>query len=545
MIGATKAHQSLVSTVVRSLVIGLMAGCLTFLNTAAAEPLIATKQGFVRGLEAESVDIFLGIPYAAPPVGDLRWKPPQPHASWSGILSATKFGSHCAQTARVVGVSSSTEDCLFLNVYVPNGADDGETQSGNAEAEGSADLRGRAVMVWIHGGDLTAGESDDFDASRLASTGNVIVVTINYRLGVFGFLAHPALTAESPNHASGNYGILDQQLALKWVQQNIRAFGGDPGNVTVFGQSAGGLSALANMASPGGAGLFHKAIVQSGAYELILPTLATGESEGTTFAGNVGCTSQTVRCLRSLTVQQILANPIFVNPVVDGFVLPVSLQIAAATGQFNRVPVINGSNHDEARFMIAMNELAGQVVTAAGYPAAVLAEFGPQAGPLVLAQYPLGAYVNADEALAAIETDASFACPARLANQALSVYVPVFAYEFNDENAPEIFLPPVSYPYGAAHESELQYLFAAEDLTHLPGPPQPLRADQQKLSEMMILYWGQFAKKGDPNGPQTPNWAEYALSLDKFQSLAPLSIAPESDFASRHHCDFWAALFPQ
>jgi para-nitrobenzyl esterase len=496
MIGATKARRELVPTVVRSLVIGLMAGCAALLNTAAAEPLIATKQGFVGGLETQSVDMFLGIPYATPPVGDLRWKLPQPQASWSGVLSATKFGSHCAQTARVVGVSSSSEDCLFLNVYLPTGDDNGQT--GGGEAQGSTDLGGRAVMVWIHGGDLMAGESDDFDASRLASTGNVIVVTINYRLGVFGFLAHPALTAESPNHASGNYGILDQQLALKWVQQNIRAFGGDPGNVTIFGQSAGGLSALANIASPGAAGLFHKAIVQSGAYELVLPSLAIGESQGTTFAGNVGCSSQTVRCLRSLTVQQILANPISANPIVDGYVLPLSLQIAAATGQFNRVPVINGSNHDEARFMIAMNELAGQVVTAAEYPAALLAEFGPQAGPLVLAQYPLSAYVNADEALAAIETDASFACPARLADQALSFYVPVFSYEFNDENAPEIFLPPVSYPYGAAHESELQYFFAAEDLTHLSGPPPPLRADQRKLSELMIRYWTQFAKKGDP-----------------------------------------------
>jgi para-nitrobenzyl esterase len=543
MIGAAKAHLDLASIVVRALVIGLMTGCAALLNTAAAEPLVATKQGFVRGLETQNVDIFLGIPYAAPPVGDLRWKPPQPHASWSGVLNATKFGSHCAQTARVVGVSSSTEDCLFLNMYVPNGDDNGQT--GGGEAQSSTDLGGRAVMVWIHGGDLTAGESDDFDASRLAGKGNVIVVTINYRLGVIGFLAHPALTAESPNHASGNYGILDQQLALKWVQQNIRAFGGDPGNVTIFGQSAGGLSALANIASPRAAGLFHKAIVQSGAYELVLPSLATSESQGTTFAGNVGCNSQTVRCLRSLTVQQILASPISVNPVVDGYVLPLSLQIVAATGQFNRVPVINGSNHDEARFMIAINELAGQLVTAVEYPTAVLANFGPQAGPLVLAQYPLSAYVNADEALAAIETDASFACPARLADQALSVHVPVFAYEFNDENAPEIFLPPVSYPYGAAHESELQYFFPAEDLTHLAGPPQPLRADQRKLSEMMILYWTQFAKEGDPNGPQTPNWAEYAPSLDEFQSLSPLSIAAESDFASSHHCVFWATLFPQ
>src|SRR6516162_9565744 len=241
MTGYTKSHRDLVSTVVRSLVIGLMAGCAGLFNTAAAETLIATEQGFVRGLETQSVDKFLGIPYAAPPVGDLRWKAPQPHMSWSGVLNATKFGSHCAQTARFVGVSSSTEDCLFLNVYAPNDPSNVQAQISSPAAQGSTDLRGRAVMVWIHGGDFTAGESDDFDAGRLASIGGVIVVTINYRLGVFGFLAHPALTAESPDHASGNYGILDQQFALKWVQHNIRAFGGEPGNVTIFGQSAGGL----------------------------------------------------------------------------------------------------------------------------------------------------------------------------------------------------------------------------------------------------------------------------------------------------------------
>src|SRR6516164_6445831 len=182
MIGSKKAHRDQVSTVVRSLVIGLMAGCAALSNTVAAETLIATEQGFVRGVETQSVDKFLGIPYAAPPVGDLRWKPPQPHMSWSGILNATKFGSHCAQTARVVGASSITEDCLFLNVYVPNDPSNVQAQISSPAAQGSTDLRGRAVMVWIHGGDFTAGESDDFDAGRLASIGGVIVVTINYRL---------------------------------------------------------------------------------------------------------------------------------------------------------------------------------------------------------------------------------------------------------------------------------------------------------------------------------------------------------------------------
>ena len=282
----------------------------------------------------------------------------------------------------------------------------------------------------------------------------------------------------------------------------------------------------------------------------MLPSLATGQSQGTAFASaalasNPGCSIQTVECLRSLRVQQILDNPIFPSPLVDGFVLPLSLQAAVLARQFNQVPVINGTNHDEARFMVAMNELAGQVVTAAQYLAALAAAFGPEAGSRVLAEYPLSSYTNADEALAAIQTDSSFACPARLADQALSRFVPVFAYEFNDEDAPEIFLPAVSYPYGAAHGSELQYFFPAEDLTHLPEPPEQLRADQRKLSEMMMRYWSQFAKEGDPNGPQTPAWPKYAPSLDKFQSLAPSSIATESGFATSHHCFFWAKFFTQ
>jgi para-nitrobenzyl esterase len=402
-------------------------------------------------------------------------------------------------------------------------------------------------MVWIHGGSLTAGESDDFDASGLAAMGDVIVVTINYRLGALGFLAHPALTAESPDHASGNYGIMDQQFALKWVQQNIAAFGGDPGKVTIFGQSAGGLSVLSHLASPRAAGLFHRAIAQSSAFP-VLPMLAFGENQGARFANAVGCSSQTAQCLRSLPVEQILAHQQilapqgFAAPVVDGFVLPLSLQIAIATGQFNRVPVINGTNHDEARFFAAMNELAGQVVSAAQYPAAVTVAFGPMAGPLVLAQYPLTNYLNADEALAAIATDSTFACPARRVDQALALYVPVFAYEFNDEDAPEIFLPPVSFPYGAAHASELQYFFPAASLTHLPTPPPGLRPGQRQLSRAMMRYWTQFAKTGDPNGPNTPSWASYAGALDEFQSLEPRFLAREFTFTPGHRCIFWTTL---
>jgi para-nitrobenzyl esterase len=513
----------------RSTLLGLALACAWGPLFAIADPVVVTQDGGVRGVERSQVNEFLGIPYAAPPVGDLRWRPPQVHAPWPVVLDATKFRDHCAQSPHATGTPSTSEDCLFLNVYVPIGDD-------NAP---------RAVMVWIHGGSFTVGESDDFDGSMLATSGDVIVVTINYRLGALGFLAHPALTAESPDHASGNYGIMDQQFALQWVRRNIVAFGGDPNKVTVFGESAGGSSVLAHLVSPGAAGLFHRAIVQSGATAGALPTLAVGEAQGAFFANAVGCPDQTAQCLRSRSVEQILANQGGATPVGDGFVLPLSPQVAVATGQFNRVPVINGTNHDEARFLVAINELAGQVVSAAQYPAAVVGAFGPQAGPLVLAQYPLSNYLNADEAVAAIETDFAFACPARLLDQALSRYVPVFAYEFNDEDAPEIFLPPVSFPYGAAHGSELQYFFPAASLTHLPTPPPELRPDQRQLSRAMMRYWTQFAKTGDPNGPGTPSWAPYASALDEFQSLEPKFLAREFTFTPAHRCIFWTTLLSQ
>jgi len=218
----------------------------------AAEPLtsitVLTDKGPITGGSSPTMNTFLGIPYAAPPVGPLRWKAPQPSAPWLK-LRATRFANHCPQLAGSYGLASTTEDCLYLNVYAPNNA-------GPAK---------QPVMIWIHGGSNKVGLSDDYDPTDLVAQ-KVVVVTINYRLGVLGFLSHPALTAESPDHVSGNYGILDQQAAMAWVQRNIANFGGDPGNVTVFGESAGGLDIHTHLASPLAAGLFHRAIVESGAY---------------------------------------------------------------------------------------------------------------------------------------------------------------------------------------------------------------------------------------------------------------------------------------
>jgi len=491
---------------------------------AAEDSVVMTEQGGVAGTVTPTLRMFLGVPYAAPPVGDLRWTPPQPHAPWDTPLDATQFRSHCAQVASVFGAASVSEDCLFLNIFTPSD----QATEGNARSP---------VMVWIHGGALTFGESDDYIPTKLVQQGHVIVVTINYRLGAFGFLAHPALSAESADHISGNYGLMDQQFALKWVQRNIAAFGGDPRNVTIFGQSGGGLSVFSNLASPLAAGLFHRAIVQSGAYELGLPTLADEESHGVAFAASVGCKDQSAQCLRSKSVKKILANwGLDSNPNVDGKLLRQSLDTAVATGQFNHVPVMQGTNHDEWRFFVALDELSGAPIPAAAYPSAIVDLVGPDAAPLVLAEYPLDNFASPSLALGAVGTDLIFACPARGADQVLSTQVPTFAYEFNDGNAPELFLPPVSFPYGATHASELLYLFK---LTR----PGELDAQQQILSDNMVRYWVQFARSGNPNAPGLPLWPRYDNPTDKFQSLLPPSPMPEFQFASDHKCDFWARLF--
>src|SRR4029077_12663804 len=270
------------------------------------------------------------------------------------------------------GAASLTEDCLFLNVFTPD-----------EEANHESDSRLYPVMVWIHGGALTVGESDDYIPTKLVKRG-VIVVTINYRLGALGFLAHPALTAESPHHISGNYGIMDQQFALKWVQRNIGAFGGDPQRVTIFGESGGGRSVFLQVASPVAANLFHRGIVQSGAYfGLSLPTLADEESHGEAFAARIGCKDQSARCLRSKSVRKVIENwGIFDSSAnVDGKVLPQSPDTAFAAGQFNHVPLINGTHHDKWRFFT-------DPITADEYPAAAESLVGPDAAPLVLAEYP-------------------------------------------------------------------------------------------------------------------------------------------------------------
>src|SRR5579862_6470017 len=291
---------------------GLVAAGPVVRASAAGGPVAGTADGAVQGVTAGAVDEFLGIPYAAPPVGALRWQPPQPAASWPGVREATTFAPHCAQVAGPFGQASTSENCLYLNVFTPS-------------------TGGRhPVMVWIHGGALVSGESNDYDPTQLVADG-VTVVTINYRLGALGFLAHPALA--DAKGQSGDYGLMDQQAALRWVQRNIASFGGDPRDVTIFGESAGGLSVLSQVASPQARGLFERAIAESGSYNLTQTSLASAEQAGEQFAANAGCASQTAACLRSLPVSTILANENTAGytPNINSNVLPETLKTAFAT----------------------------------------------------------------------------------------------------------------------------------------------------------------------------------------------------------------------
>ncbi len=499
-----------------------------------------TDTGPVVGVRTDTMNKFLGIPYAAPPVGDLRWRPPQSAARWHGLRDATEFANHCPQFTTPFGLQSFDEDCLYLNVYTP------------AKHRLWHWGRGHPVMVWFHGGAGFLGESDDYDPTRLVENEDVVVVTINYRLGFLGFLAHPALTAEADYQGSGDYGWMDQQAALEWVQRNIKHFGGDPDNVTIFGESFGGLSVHAQLASLEAAGLFHRAIVESGAYFLNTTSLATAQAVGTAKATAMGCPGQdatTAACLRSLPVTTLLANQGSAGFTgnVDNKVLTQPIGAALLSGDFNQVPVMEGSNHDEWRLFVALSfELPTGVATdATNYAARINASFGglPLAG-FIIPHYPLPSPPTPPGpsiALGAVGTDGIFACNSRTSIRRMANFVPVFAYAFNDQNAPELFLPPdvvSGMPYGAAHASEIQYIFDVRPVVPAPA----LTPDQVELSDNMVSYWGHFARFGDPNSRHTPDWPQYDRTADLFQSLIPPAPATEATFAADHQCAFWGVL---
>lgn len=509
-----------------------LAGCGGGSDDEANTEVLQTASGAVRGVAHDGIDAFKGIRYAAPPVGALRWRPPEPAAPWTGVLEARDFGATCAQTNELGGFAarSESEDCLFLNVFAPT------------ERSTATKL---PVMVWIHGGGLFSGSSNEYDPTRMVKEGGVVLVSFNYRLNVFGFLSQSALNSEG--HPAGNYGFMDQQLALRWVQENIAAFGGDPKRVTIFGESAGGSSVLTQLSSPRAEGLFHRAIVQSGSATEVLKErpLADSTAAGAQLAKALGCKGTDAACLRSKSVAEIMKKaPALVAgwpfPTVDGYVLDEPVSAALAAGRFNRVPVINGSNADEQTWFLGMEELAsGKPMDAETYAMRIASEFAPH-GAEILAAYPASRYPSPSEAYVASAGDHIAHCPGRRLNQSMARFTEVYSYEFADRTAPASF-PDVSFPYGAAHTLEIQYLF--DGFAGAGGTRRSLIAQQRGLSQRMIGYWTRFATTGEPNGVGLDPWLAYGAAGNPTIALKnPTEVVSDDSFRRRHHCDLWDSL---
>lgn len=473
-------------------------------STMRRQDTATTDAGDVRGVVKSDHVLFQGIPYAAPPKGDLRWNAPAPVARWDGVRDATKPGNPCPQVGSSYSDTKSTdEDCLFLNVTTP---------TGGAES--------KPVMVWIHG-DGAVGAGHLYDGSRPAVRGDVVVVTINYRMGVFGGFGLPGLAG------SGTFGLQDQRAALDWVRHNARAFGGDPENVTVFGVSYGATAVAAHLVSPESHGLFDKAIMHSGFALVDLPAEAwypgldalpwlgwrdrrEVEALGQAIAAELGCADLT--CLRSLTAGKLLDHPqvmnIFQPMGVDD--LPPDL---LAEGKFARVPVLSGSTRHEHRGIV---DIFRGEISADDYRTLLAKAFGDHARA-VEAEYPLSAFASPTEAWSQVLTDRVWARATWNQHRLLSAHTPTYAFEFAD---------PTATPHGATHHSDIDYLFP----TTTPN----------SLSDTMIRYWTTFARTGNPNAEGLPTWPAFADS-HHVQSLATDTIGP-TDFTTTHRLPFWETI---
>jgi para-nitrobenzyl esterase len=490
---------------------------------------VRTSAGPVRGLQADGFRVFEGIPYAAAPVGPLRWQPPVAPPRWTAVRDATKPGLRCIQDTQVdpdYGRPTS-EDCLNLTVWTPNGA---------------TERSPRAVMVWIHGGGFLNGSSDLYNARWLATRGDIVVVTINYRLGALGFLAHPALAADRDQ--LGNYGLADQQAALRWVRDNIAAFGGDPAEVTIAGESAGAISVCDHLVAPESAGLFRAAIMQSGPCQA-QADLPAAERISIDFAARAGCpnTPSAARCLRDLPADRLRSGPGYVGiganvltgPVTGTSRLPASPPSVLGSGVTARVPVLIGNTADEFTLFVAVTYLRRKGLPP--YRSLLRDTFGAEA-PAVAARYPLNRFDGSVAlAYAAAVTDGVFACPINAYAMGLAGRkgVPVYAFEFADRTAPAPE-PMRTLPFrvGASHALELRYLF------DMGGAP-PLNAAQRTLSDQMIAYWSRFVSTGAPDVPGRPAWPALDPDAPRQLSLQTGDPVLTADFAERHECDFWAS----
>ncbi|MBZ4318714.1 carboxylesterase/lipase family protein [Streptomyces huiliensis] len=492
-----------------------------------ADPVVRTAQGDVRGRAHGTYETFQGIPYAQPPTGALRWHVPVPARPWRGVRDAGAPGPACTQADLKTGKVTGSEDCLRLHVTRP---------------AGRAPAGGRPVLVWVHGGAFVQGAAADYPAGRLATRGDAVVVTVNYRLGVFGLFGHPGLGG------APDFTLADQRAALRWVRDNARRFGGDPRQVTLFGESAGALSACAHLVSPGSAGLFRRAVLQSGSCLTSMPRAAVvpgtpawspwarerdTSAAGAAAARRLGCgrAADALRCLRALPAAK-LATPelmrAFTAVSYGNRTLPEEPGRALRAGRFQRVPVVQGTNRDEMRYFVADAFAAFPVRDEKDYRARLRGSFGDAAAD-VERLYPARAFPTPALAWATVLTDRSWTCTTLRADRLLAARVPVYGYEFADRKAPNVFgLPTVpEVPYGAAHGFELTYLFDV---------PAPFTAAQRTLSARMTDAWTRFARTSVPG----PGWPRFGGGAPRVQSLAPGAggIRPV-DASAAHHCAFW------
>ncbi len=463
------------------------------------DPVVSAPAGTVAGRTEGTLRVFRGIPYAMPPVGPARWQPPRPMPAWTGVRTAAQFGPACIQPSRRVesiyasDLGATSEDCLTLNIWAPAGA------------------HRAPVFVWIHGGSLVSGSSREttYDGARLAAR-DMIVVSINYRLGVLGYLAHPALSAESPQGISGNYGLLDQIEALRWVKRNIAAFGGDPANVTIAGESAGGLSVMYLMAAPPARGLFSKAIAES-AYMISTPELKqakfgapAAEAAGTALAAALHAKDlAALRAMDGQTLMDAAAAAGFAPfGAVDGQVLPRQLIDTFDRGEQAHVPLLAGFNSGEIRSLTVL--APPPPASAAEYDTLIRDRYGDLAAEY-LRLYPDS---NLRESIFANTRDALYGWTAqRLVKRQTALGLPAFLYFF-DHGYPAADAAGLH----AFHASELPFVFGTADRTPPLWPKIPDTAGERALSTAMIGYWSSFAHAAQPRAANEPDWPAYGTT---------------------------------
>jgi carboxylesterase type B len=503
-----------------------MLGSLGAAPSRAASLVVQTEGGAVEGNVALGVENFLDIPYAAPPVGELRWSPPEPPAHWSDVRPAKEYGSYCPQPKTLDSANQVVnEDCLDVNIQRPIGT------------RQDAKL---PVYVYIHGGGYVTGSGNKDGQDRIVRTSPLVGVTLNYRLGALGFLALPSLT--------GDFGFEDQQAALGWVKRNIAAFGGNPENITIGGESAGGWSVCAHLVAPGSRGLFNKAIIQSGACDS--KPAAQAEAEGIDFAHKLGCAdaASVVSCLREKPVADVLKAQAPYYLLTNGTAaLPTHLWTAVNDGDYARVPIIIGSTRDELRSFFQSS--VGW--TEAQYDGFVQKNFGPHADA-VLKLYPWPANTTDPAAVAyqvaAMGTDNGNlgagaieqgigGCATTALAATFAMNVPVYAYEFGPRSGPGWYTI-AGYRWGAGHATELTYLYPLHDGGVVASGFTP---DESKIADAMARYWGAFVIQGDPKAAGLPDWPLYTSGQGalNFGEGGKVELMTQAAYQTEHNCDFW------